>query len=94
MAVRTHNLALGDLGNDYLPRISVRQLSDIASLVTHVIELQHDGIGLAAVGAGMIEEMAEDANLVRAPDPLVTPVDLGVVPLLIASVIGAVALAA
>jgi hypothetical protein len=59
-----------------------------------VIELEHYGIHVTAVGAGMSLEVLEESHTVLGPDALVAGVNLRVVSLLVAAVIVRVAGAA
>ena len=65
MAVRAHDLALGHLRLDHVePHPVVGQAADLAKLVAQVVELQHDGVALAAVAAAVAHEVCEDVGLV------------------------------
>jgi hypothetical protein len=59
MAIRTPNLALCDLFLDRFPLEAVSDhLRDVAHLgPTHVVELENNGVGLAAIDARMREQV-------------------------------------
>jgi hypothetical protein len=59
MAVRTDDLALLDLSEDALPTPVHEPLADVEYLVAKVVELEDDGIGLAAIRAGVEREVLE-----------------------------------
>ncbi|MGH2878078.1 MAG: hypothetical protein ACRDK4_00490 [Solirubrobacteraceae bacterium] len=54
MAVRAHDLALGDLIDDGVPGVRSQSCADVEALVPEVVELQDERVGLAAVDAGMV----------------------------------------
>jgi hypothetical protein len=56
VAVRTDNLALGDLVEHGLPTVSAQALRDVEVLVPEVIELQYQRIGLPTVCAWLVAE--------------------------------------
>jgi hypothetical protein len=66
MAVGAHDLAPSDLGVDGLERRTVGdQRADVCGLVSHVVELQHDRVALAAIDARVRAEVLQDVRLER-----------------------------
>jgi len=52
MAVRTPDLALLDLGRDFIPRRrATNERRDVGELVAPMIEIEHSGVVLAAIHA-------------------------------------------
>jgi hypothetical protein len=63
VTVCTNHLALVDLPQDGLPFVRSQAGRDVEGLVSQVIELQNDGIGLPAVDAGpLAEELDEELH--------------------------------
>ena len=60
MAVGAPDLALGHLGGDHVPAdVPVQELGDPDNLVSAMIELEDDGVGLAAVHARVGRKVLE-----------------------------------
>ena len=59
VTIRAHHLALLDLLEDALPTAVGQACPDVEELVAKVIELEDDGVRLAAVGARMLLEEPE-----------------------------------
>src|SRR5918992_2382532 len=60
MAVGADNLALCDLVEDALPAPVRERPGDVEGLVSEVVELEDDRVGLAAVGAGVGAEVLDE----------------------------------
>jgi len=80
MAIRTHNLALCHLRQDPRPvGNEVHKSADVQLLVAQMVELEHDRVILAAINAGMFEEILNDSppilvlqSLRSTPDAVAT----------------------
>jgi hypothetical protein len=59
VTVGTDHIALLDLVEDALPVAGGKGMADIERLLSEVVELEHDRIGLAAFGAGMAAEVLD-----------------------------------
>jgi hypothetical protein len=90
VAVRTDDLAFGNLVQDAAPAAITQPLRDVERLVTQVVELENEWIGLAAIDAWIrteiLHEISDSFAADRNPAPS-SPVD---VQLAICSVMGAV----
>src|SRR3546814_14787977 len=77
MAVRADHLALLDLVDEAPQLVAVDHPAHVADLVSEMVDLQHHGVGLAAVGARLGAEVVSD-QLARRRDPPLRPCpDLG-----------------
>lgn len=57
MAVGAHDLALGHLGQDVLPRPVANSLADAEALIAQVIELQDEGVVLPAINTRVLAQI-------------------------------------
>lgn len=64
MAIATTHNALGNFRLDLRPGESADHLSNAFALVGEMVELEHNGIALAAIDARMCREIAPDSVLI------------------------------
>jgi hypothetical protein len=60
VAVGAHNIALRDLGDQRLPAVITKPPCDVKLLVFEMIELEDEGIELAAVETAPFAEKVDD----------------------------------
>jgi hypothetical protein len=74
VAVRAPHLTLLNLFFDCFPLpFLANHLRDVDVFVTLVVELQHHGVGFAAINAGMLEEVGEDLDVELVLNVTITP---------------------
>jgi len=58
MAIRATHITLLDLRDDVGPtRVAAHQINDRSALVVAMVELEHDGVGFAAIHARMCQQV-------------------------------------